>query len=111
MIVGGAQPRRDLGSVSVDQDSQREPEHSPRRIGHGAALSVLVGMALFAIVLDLVTKEWATKLDPQEPIRLLGGAVYLSLTRNSGAAFSLLEDHTYIFPIIAVVVLGVLGFM
>jgi signal peptidase II len=97
--------------VSVDQESEREPEHSPRRIGRGTALSILVGMAGFAIVLDLVTKEWATKLDPHEPIRLLGGAVYMSLTRNSGAAFSLLEDHTYIFPIIAVVVLGALGFM
>ncbi|MFC7244900.1 signal peptidase II [Catellatospora aurea] len=95
----------------MDQESEREPEHSPRRIGRGPALSVLVGMAGFAIVLDLVTKEWATKLDPHEPIRLLGGAVYMSLTRNSGAAFSLLEDHTYIFPIIALIVLGALGFM
>ncbi|MFD0593580.1 signal peptidase II [Catellatospora coxensis] len=35
----------------------------------------------------------------------------MSLTRNSGAAFSLLEDHTYIFPIIALIVLSVLGYM
>lgn len=95
----------------MDQDSEREPEHSPRRIERRTALSILVGMALFAIALDLVTKEWATKLDPHEPIRLLGGAVYMSLTRNSGAAFSLLEDHTYIFPIIALVVLSALGYM
>lgn len=95
----------------MDQESQREPEHSPRRISRGKAVSVFAGMAVFALALDVVTKEWATKLDPHEPIKLLGGAVYLSLTRNSGAAFSLLEDYTFIFPIIALVVLTWIGFM
>ncbi|MEU8074049.1 signal peptidase II [Catellatospora citrea] len=95
----------------MEQDNQREPEHSPRRISRGKALSVFAGMAVFALALDLVTKEWATKLDPHEPIKLLGGAVYMSLTRNSGAAFSLFADHTYIFPIIALGVLCWIGFM
>lgn len=95
----------------MEQDNQREPEHSPRRISRGKAVSVFAGMGLFALALDLVTKEWATKLDPHEPIRLLGGAVYMSLTRNSGAAFSLFADHTYIFPIIALGVLCWIGFM
>ena len=48
---------------------------------------------------------------PDEPVKLLGGAVYLSLTRNSGAAFSLCADYTFIFPIIALVVLTWIGFM
>nr|WP_230686993.1 signal peptidase II [Catellatospora vulcania] len=95
----------------MDQDSQREPEHSPPRISRGKAVSVFAGMAVFALALDVVTKEWATKLDPQEPVKVLGGAVYMSLTRNSGAAFSLLEDYTFIFPIIALVVLTWIGFM
>lgn len=95
----------------MDQENQREPEHSPRRISRGRALSILAGMAVFALALDVVTKEWATKLDPQEPIKLLGGAVYMSLTRNSGAAFSLFADYTFIFPIIALVVLCWIGFM
>ncbi|GAA2391977.1 hypothetical protein Cme02nite_12790 [Catellatospora methionotrophica] len=95
----------------MQQDNQREPEHSPPRIGRGKALTVFAGMAVFALALDIATKEWATKLDPQEPIKVLGGAVYMSLTRNSGAAFSLFADHTYIFPIIALGVLTWIGFM
>ena len=32
--------------------------------------------------------------------------VYLSLTRNSGAAFSMASGHTWVFPLIALVVVG-----
>lgn len=95
----------------MEQVDQREPEHSPSRISRGKAVGIFAAMAVFALGLDLITKEWATKLDPDEPIRVLGGAVYMSLTRNSGAAFSLFADHTYIFPIIAVGVLGWIGWM
>ncbi|GAA1603879.1 hypothetical protein GCM10009679_04580 [Saccharothrix algeriensis] len=95
----------------MEQADQREPEHSPSRIGRGKAVGIFAAMAVFALGLDVATKEWATKLDPDEPIRLLGGAVYMSLTRNSGAAFSLFADHTYIFPIIAVGVLCWIGWM
>src|SRR5687768_10238729 len=100
-----------MGSVSVEQANQSEPEHSPRRISRRRAVSIFAGVAVFALGLDIVTKEWATKLDPDEPIRVLGGAVYMSLTRNSGAAFSLFADHTYIFPIIALGVLCWIGWM
>ncbi len=108
---GRARVRPGQGSVSVEQVDQREPEHSPSRTGRGKAVGVFAAMAVFALGLDVVTKEWATKLDPDEPIRLLGGAVYMSLTRNSGAAFSLFADHTYIFPIIAIGVLCWIGWM
>ncbi len=37
---------------------------------------------------------------------MLGGLVYFDLTRNSGAAFSIGSGYTFIFPIIAVVVIG-----
>ncbi|MDI1464851.1 signal peptidase II [Catellatospora sp. KI3] len=91
----------------MEETRQVEPEHSPRAIGHGRAVAIFAGMASFAVLLDVVTKEIATKqLDPDEPVRLLGGALYLSLTRNSGAAFSLFRDHTWIFPIIAVGVIS-----
>ncbi len=59
-------------------------------------------IAAFAIGLDQWTKFLAeANLDPQEPVRTLGGLVYLSLTWNSGAAFSLGTDYTWIFTIIA----------
>jgi signal peptidase II len=72
----------------------------------------LGGIAAFALALDAVTKEIATKLlDPDEPVKLIGGALYLSLTRNAGAAFSLFRDFTMIFPIIAIGVAIWIGFM
>jgi len=72
----------------------------------------LGGIAVFVLALDALTKEMATKLlDPDEPVKLLGGALYLSLTRNAGAAFSLFRDFTMIFPIIAFGVAIWIGFM
>lgn len=66
----------------------------------------------FAVLADLGTKQLAlTALEGQEPVRLLGGAVYLTLTRNSGAAFSLGSDYTWIFPIVTMAVVGWIGWM
>jgi signal peptidase II len=68
----------------------------------------LVGLtALFMVAVDQVTKHLAvTELDGQPAVRLLGGLLYLDLTRNSGAAFSIGTNMTIVFPIIAFVVLG-----
>ncbi|MGC4805806.1 signal peptidase II [Micromonospora sp. DT233] len=71
------------------------------------AVVILVGVALVAFLADLLTKHLALlALSDREPVRLLGGAVYLSLTRNSGAAWSIGADHTWIFPLITLVVIG-----
>jgi signal peptidase II len=73
---------------------------------------VLVAVALGAIVLDQVSKYLAVaRLTDRDPVRLLGGAVYLLLTRNSGAAFSLGRGHTFVFPAIAIVVVAWIGWM
>lgn len=59
------------------------------------------------LVLDLVTKYLAVSLlEGRDPVRLLGGAVYLLLTRNSGAAFSIGANVTFIFPIVGMLVVG-----
>lgn len=72
-------------------------------------LLVTAGTALLA---DVGTKHAAlAALEDREPVRLLGGAVYLTLTRNSGAAFSLASDHTWVFPIIAAAVVGWIGWL
>ena len=61
----------------------------------------MVGLAL-----DISTKIIAvSRLDPQEPIRLLGGLLTLRLIRNPGAAFSQGAQFTYVFAGIAVLVL------
>ncbi|MGI5519523.1 signal peptidase II [Micromonospora sp. CA-259024] len=67
------------------------------------AVAILAGVALVALLADLVTKHLAlAALTDREPVRLLGGLVYLSLTRNSGAAWSIGADHTWIFPLITI---------
>ncbi|MGQ5263069.1 signal peptidase II [Micromonospora sp. ZYX-F-536] len=73
----------------------------PRVVG------ILAAVALVALLADLVTKHLAlAALTDREPVRLLGGLVYLSLTRNSGAAWSIGSDHTWIFPLITIGVVG-----
>jgi signal peptidase II len=44
-------------------------------------------------------------LDPEHPLRFLGGWVRLQLTRNPGAAFSLGEGATAVFAVVAVLAL------
>lgn len=62
--------------------------------------------------LDLLTKQLAVaQLEGRGPVELLGGAVYLSLTRNGGAAFSMGTRYTFVFPLITVVVVGWIAWM
>jgi signal peptidase II len=76
------------------------------------AVAVLATTALLAVVLDQVVKELSTKgLTEGEPVRILGGLVYLSLLRNSGAAFSLGSGYTWVFPLVTIVVIGWISFM
>ena len=82
--------------------SERPPAgaHRAALIGFAAALVVIIG-------LDLWTKQLAlTHLSDGSYVRILGGAIYFDLTRNSGAAFSIGGDFTFVFPIIAMVVLA-----
>lgn len=73
---------------------------------------MLVGLATGLVLLDLVTKQLAeAHLAGSDPVRLLGGAVYLVHATNSGAAFNLGSSYTYIFPFIALGVLGWIGWM
>ncbi|GHJ13866.1 MULTISPECIES: signal peptidase II [unclassified Micromonospora] len=82
---------------------------APRR----TAVGLLLGVALFSLLADLGTKQLALSELPgrEEPLSVLGGAVYFTLTRNSGAAWSIGADHTWIFPLITFAVIGWIGWM
>jgi signal peptidase II len=84
-----------------------EPE-SGRRPGISVrAVSVLSATAVVAVALDQWVKHLSTQhLTEGEPVRILGGLIYLSLLRNSGAAFSLGSRYTWVFPLITLVVVG-----
>jgi signal peptidase II len=99
--VGGAA----LNASSGATEHALDPTRSKAPTFAGRALALLAGIALFAVVLDQLTKHLAVnELAGRESVRLLGGAVYLTLTRNSGAAFSLGQGYTFIFPVITLVV-------
>ena len=66
---------------------------------------LLLALASAVLVLDLATKlAVVATIEPGEDIRLLGGALYLTNLRNTGAAFSFAEGFTVLFTLIAVVV-------
>ena len=90
-----------------------EPGEQTRPAGRVATVRVgmmlLLGVAVLAVALDQWTKELAVNaLSDGSVVRLLGGAVYLDLTRNSGAAFSMFSDFTFVFPVFAVVISGLI---
>lgn len=69
----------------------------PRRVW------LLVVAAVVTLVADVATKITAVAhLEGREPLRLLGGGLYLVLFRNSGAAFSLATGMTWLLTLIAI---------
>jgi signal peptidase II len=69
----------------------------PRRVG------LLLGVAAFVLAADVITKAVVvTQLAHHPPIRLLGGLLTITLTRNGGAAFSIGTSMTIVFTAIAV---------
>jgi signal peptidase II len=68
-----------------------------RRIG------VLIAVAVTALTLDTITKiAVVAELENREPVRLLGGLLRFTVSRNSGAAFSIGTGMTIVFTVIAV---------
>ncbi len=88
------------------------PPATPRagRPARRRPIGILGTAAGFVLLVDIVTKQLAVGgLAGREPVRLLGGAVYLDLIRNSGAAFSLGTGYTFVFPLITAIVVAWIG--
>jgi signal peptidase II len=69
----------------------------PRRV------AVLIGVAMFAIAADVISKAIVVSRMPgHPPIRLIGDLLQLTYTRNAGAAFSIGPSMTIVFTAIAV---------
>jgi signal peptidase II len=93
--------------VVPEEQTAPPPARATRR-----AVLVLAGIAAAIVVADVVTKYLVVAhLTNHAPVKLLGGAVYLTLTRNSGAAFSLGTGITWVFPVVSVLVIGWIGWM
>jgi signal peptidase II len=100
---GGVTPsQRTEGTAADGQDTTAEA--APRR-----RTGLLAATAVVALLLDVVTKVVAVMaLEGREPVRLLGGGLYLILHRNPGAAFSLATDLTWLLSLIALAVVVVI---
>lgn len=106
-VTGDAPPGVAAGGAGTET-AVAPPAAGPAR----TALLVFAGIAALVVAVDVVTKQLAvSQLPGREPVRLLGGAVYLLLTRNSGAAFSFAAGYTFVFSIIAMVVIGWISWM
>ena len=85
-----------------DPSTHRRPDRRRLMVG-------LVATALVVIVLDQLTKAWAVEaLTGRGRVDLVGDLFGLRLTRNPGAAFSLATGSTWIFTILATVVVIVI---
>lgn len=87
-------------------DAGRATKRPRRRV-------VLLGVtAAIVLAADVISKAVAVAtLSAAHPVKLLGGAVYLVLYRNPGAAFSLAEGATWVLSLIAIgVVLAIIAF-
>ena len=84
-------------SGDADPATRAAPNRPRRRV-----------VSLFAVAALVLAADVATKiavvahLSNREPLRLLGGALLLRETRNSGAAFSLAQGATVVFTFVAV---------
>jgi signal peptidase II len=97
----------DVAARSESDDSSATPRGSRAR-----AVAVLAIVSILAVVADIVTKQLViTHLREGEPVRVIGGVLYFDLIRNGGAAFSMGTHVTWVFPTIAIVVIGAIAYL
>jgi len=78
-------------------------------VGKRRRLVLFAVVAVAALGLDIVSKVLvAANLDEHPPVRLLGGAIYLVETRNSGAAFALGTGATAVLTLVALAVVAII---
>jgi signal peptidase II len=83
-----------------------------RGSGRRRAIALLASLGAASILVDFVTKQLAVEhLRGAEPVRLLGGVLYLDYTTNSGAAFNIGGSYTFVFPLIALAVIAFIVWM
>ena len=87
-----------------------QPDAAPAAASATAnRVRLLAAIAVAVLVADIITKTIAVaQLEGREPVRILGGLIYLQLLRNPGAAFSMATGFTWILSVIAIAVVVVI---
>jgi signal peptidase II len=101
---------RDTDQVTPADDDTATPAEAvvpaPRRRRRVALFAIV---AVLALAIDVVSKVLVVaNLQPGDQTRLLAGAIYLDIARNSGAAFSLGTGFTVILSLVALVVVAII---
>ncbi len=78
-----------------------------------AAGTIIAVLAILVLAADQLSKHFAIQnLPPEQPVHILGDFLIFYLIRNSGAAFSLGEDVTWIFSLaLAAVAIAIIWLM
>ncbi|HUC60311.1 MAG TPA: signal peptidase II [Streptosporangiaceae bacterium] len=85
------------------------PEQVPDHPERTRRVGILLAVAIAVLAADIITKSIVVvTLADRAPVRLLGGFLTLTLSRNPGAAFSIGPSLTIVFTAIAV---GVIVFI
>lgn len=86
-----------------DSEEATESESPPAAPVRPRKVGLLAAIAATVVILDLISKIIVVAtIQPGEPVRVLGGLVYLSLIRNPGAAFSMATGMTWVLALIAI---------
>ena len=73
-----------------------------------SARGIAAAIAVLVVLLDQITKSWALSVLADDPIELFW-TLRLRLAFNTGAAFSLGTGFPWLFVVLGVIVLAVLG--
>ncbi len=93
-------PRTEEHVLSEHSDPTDGATAAPVRRRPRTRLLLLLAAAV--LLADLITKlVVVATIEPGEDIRVLGGALYLTNLRNTGAAFSFAEGFTVLFSLVA----------
>ena len=96
-----AEPTDPTSDGAIPDDATPDDAAPARR----PRMLLLLSIAAAVLVIDVVSKVLVVAhIRPGEDIELLGGAVYLTFWRNTGAAFSFAEGATVLFSLIAIAV-------
>lgn len=104
----GATPEGPRGPTDHGEPDASTSDH-PARPPSRTLVRLLLGVAAVVLALDVASKQAAIAyLSESEAVRLLGDVLALRLVYNPGAAFSLAAGTTWVFTVIAAVVVVVI---
>lgn len=92
------------GASLSDRDDHHDGEGADQSAHGRRPLALFATVAVLAYLLDLLTKTLAVRrLEPGEPVQVLGDLFRLTLVYNPGAAFSLGTSATVVLSVFAIV--------